>query len=299
MSAPTLVIMAAGMGSRFGGLKQIMPVDEQGHPILDFSLYDARRAGFRHVVFIIKEAIAADFKAAIGSRMEGLFDVDYVYQELDRLPEGFSVPEGRSKPWGTAHAVACCKDVIDGPFAVINADDFYGAGAFAAMYDFLAGDHADGELAMLGYRLRNTMTENGSVARGICEQKGRFLSGVTERTNIVKRGEAAAYLDEEGEHPLTGDEVVSLNFWGFSAWMLGEFVARFPAFLEQGLAANPLKCEYFLPSVVNALLAEGKASVEVLPCAEVWHGVTYQADLPDVKAAVAELKARGVYPERL
>ena len=300
MSSPALVVMAAGMGSRFGGLKQIMPVDDAGHPILDFTLYDARRAGFRHVVFIIKHAIEAEFRAAIGDRMEQYFDVDYVFQELDRLPEGFTtVPAGREKPWGTGHAVMCCKEVLDGPFAVVNADDFYGAGAYRTMYDFLAVSRPERELAMLGYVLRNTLTENGSVARGICTVTDGVLSGVTERTKIEPRGTAAVYLDDGAEHPLTGDEAVSMNFWGFSPLMLRELEARFPAFLEASLPENPLKCEFFLPTVVNQLIDEGKAAVAVLPCAERWHGVTYQADLPSVRDAVAELKRRGVYPERL
>ena len=299
MPSPTLVVMAAGMGSRFGGLKQIMPVDAFGHPILDFSLYDARRAGFEKVAFVIKEAIAEEFKAAVGRRVERFFDVHYVNQELWKLPEGFAVPEGRVKPWGTGHAVACCREAVDGPFAVINADDFYGAGAFRAIYAFLAAERPASEFAMLGYVLRNTVTENGSVARGVCTLDGRYLSGVTERTQIEPRGRGAVYVENGVEHPLSGDETVSMNFWGFSRMMLDELWARFPAFLEQGLAENPLKCEYILPSVVNQLLAEGKATAEVLPCDEVWHGVTYQEDLQSVRDAIAGMKARGVYPERL
>ena len=299
MPAPTLVVMAAGMGSRFGGLKQIMPVDDFGHPILDFSLYDARRAGFEKVVFVIKEAIAEEFKAAVGRRMERFLDVRYVNQELWKLPEGFAVPEGRVKPWGTGHAVCCCREAVDGPFAVINADDFYGAGAFQTIYRFLAAERPASEFGMVGYVLRNTVTENGSVARGVCSLDGRFLSGVTERTQIMPRGRAAVYVEDGVEHPLSGDETVSMNFWGFSRMMLDELWARFPAFLEANVPGNPMKCEYFLPSVVNALLDEGKASVEVLPCDEVWHGVTYQEDLQSVREAIAGMKARGLYPERL
>ena len=299
MSKPTLVVMAAGMGSRFGGLKQIMPVDDFGHPILDFSLFDARRAGFERVTFIIKHEIEADFKATVGRRMEQYFHVDYVFQEKERLPEGFAVPEGRVKPWGTGHAVACCRGIVDGPFAVINADDFYGAGAFAAIYDFLAADRPDSEHAMVGYRLRNTLTENGHVARGVCTAENGLLTDVTERVRVEKRGSAAAYIEDGVEHPLSGDETVSMNFWGFSPKMLDELWARFPAFLEERLAKDPLTCEYYLPFVANAVLQEGLGTVRVLECNEVWHGVTYREDLGSVRTAVAKLKADGVYPEKL
>ena len=299
MTKPTLVVMAAGMGSRFGGLKQITPVDDAGHPILDFSLFDARRAGFERVAFIIKHAIEDDFKATVGRRMEQFFHVDYVFQEPDVLPEGYAVPEGRVKPWGTGHAVACCRGTVDGPFAVINADDFYGAGAFRAIYDFLAAEHSDSEHAMVGYRLRNTVTENGAVARGVCTVRGGYLADVTERTKIEKRGDAAAYIENGAEHPLTGEETVSMNFWGFSPKMLDELWARFPAFLDERLGKDPLECEYYLPSVANAVLQEGLGTVQVLACDEVWHGVTYREDLDSVRAAVAALKADGVYPEKL
>ena len=299
MNRPTLVVMAAGMGSRFGGLKQITPVDDAGHPIIDFSLFDARRAGFDRVVFIIKRAIADDFRDTVGRRMEGFFRVDYVYQELDVLPEGYAVPEGRVKPWGTGHAVACCRGTVDGPFAVINADDFYGAGAFQAVYDFLAAGRPETEHAMVGYRLRNTVTEHGSVARGICTVDGGFLTSVTERTKIEKRGSTAVYTEDGKEFPLTGDETVSMNFWGFSAAMLEELWKGFPAFLDERLQRDPLSCEYFLPTVANEVLQTGRGTVRVLPCDEVWHGVTYREDLDSVRAAVARLKAAGRYPEKL
>ena len=299
MQQPTLVVMAAGMGSRFGGLKQIMPVDDAGHPIIDFSLYDARRAGFERVAFIIKHAIEADFRAAVGERMEKYFRVDYVYQEPDVLPAGYTVPAGREKPWGTGHAVACCRGVVDGPFAVINSDDFYGAGAFQTIYDFLAADRADTEYAMVGYRLRNTVTENGYVSRGICTSENGLLTGVTERTHIEQRGSAAVYIEDGAEHPLTGDETVSMNFWGFSPKMLDELWTGFPAFLDENLPQNPLKCEYYLPAVANAAVRSGRASVRVLECGEVWHGVTYKEDLQSVRDAIAELKRNGTYPEKL
>lgn len=300
MAEPTLVIMAAGMGSRFGGLKQITSVDDQGHAIIDFSLFDARRAGFKKIVFIIKHEIEDSFKAAIGARMENFFDVQYVYQQLDRLPEGYSVPDGREKPWGTGHAVLCCRGTVTGPFAVINADDFYGCGAYEAIYSFLSADRPDSEYAMVGYKLRNTVTENGHVARGVCEIENGFLRDITERTHIEKRGSDAAYT-EDGEHftPLSGDTTVSMNFWGFSTKMLDELGARFPAFLDRSLPENPLKCEYFLPFVANEQLQEGSASVRVLDCNETWYGMTYRADLDSVRAAIAARKDAGVYPVRL
>ena len=300
MREPTLVIMAAGMGSRFGGLKQITAVDNEGHAIIDFSLFDAYRAGFRKIAFIIKHEIADSFKAAVGQRMEKYFDVKYVYQQLDVMPEGYTVPAGREKPWGTGHAVMCCRGVVDGPFAVINADDFYGAGAYKAIYDFLSAEHEPGEYAMVGYKLRNTVTENGSVARGVCDTENGYLVDITERTHIEKRGENAAYT-EDGEHfvPLSGDATVSMNFWGFSTMMLDELYARFPAFLDKSLPVNPLRCEYFLPFVANEQLREGLATVSILDCNETWYGMTYREDLDSVKAAIADMKVRGIYPERL
>jgi len=292
--------MAAGMGSRFGGLKQMTPVDEEGHFIIDFSLYDAYQAGFRRVAFIIKREIEQTFRETIGARMEKWFHVDYVYQELDRLPEGFAVPEGRRKPWGTAHAVACCRGVVEGPFAVINSDDFYGRGAYEAIYRFLTENKAPHHYAMLGYQLRNTVTEFGSVARGVCHVQDGMLLDITERTKIFKRGQDAAYT-EDGETfvPLSGDSLVSMNFWGFTPEILDEIWNAFPAFLAENLPANPEKCEFYLPTFVGSRLAEGKVRVRVLPCMETWHGVTYKEDLDSVKAAIGQLKREGKYPARL
>ena len=297
---PTRVIMAAGMGSRFGGLKQMTPVDEEGHFIIDFSLYDAYRAGFRRVAFIIKREIEQTFRETIGARMEKWFHVDYVYQELDRLPEGFAVPEGRKKPWGTAHAVACCRGVVEGPFAVINSDDFYGRGAYEEIYRFLTEHETPHHYAMLGYQLRNTVTEFGSVARGVCHVQDGMLLDITERTKIFKRGQDAAYT-EDGETfvPLSGDTQVSMNFWGFTPEILDEIWDAFPAFLTENLPVNPEKCEFYLPTFVGSRLAEGKVRVRVLPCMETWHGVTYKEDLDSVKAAIRQLKREGKYPARL
>ena len=297
---PVLVVMAAGMGSRFGGLKQMTPVDGEGCFIIDYSLYDAYRAGFRRVAFIIKKELEEAFRQTVGHRMERFFEVHYIYQELTRLPEGYAVPEGRQKPWGTAHAVACCRGVVDAPFAAINADDFYGRGAFEAVYRFLKESTDEHAYCMAGYRLRNTLTENGSVARGVCEIEDGMLTGVTERTKIFKKGADAEYT-EDGEHffPLAGDTIVSMNLWGFSARVLDELWARMGAFLTEAMKTNPLKCEYFLPFVVNEQLADKSASVQVLPCEETWYGVTYREDLASVKEAVAKMKAKGIYTEEL
>ena len=301
MHQPTLVIMAAGMGSRFGGPKQITPVDPQGHIIIDFSLFDAWRAGFRKVVFIIKREMEADFREVIGDRMEQYFEVTYVYQDGERLPEGYSVPEGRTKPWGTGHAVACCKGAIDGPFAVINADDFYGPTAFSTIYDYLVANEDESAYAMVGYRLRNTVTEHGSVARGVCEVENGKLTNITERTKIYKRGDDAAFTEDDGQTftDLPGSTIVSMNLWGFSAGLIDQLWARFPAFLDKNLPVNPLKCEYFLPFVVDEQIRDGSASVSVLPCEETWYGVTYREDLESVQNAIADMKAKGIYKEDL
>ena len=300
MQEPCLVILAAGMGSRFGGLKQITAVDDHGHAIIDFSLYDAYRAGFRKVVFIIKHEIEEDFKAAVGRRMEKYFDVRYVFQQVDMLPEGYAVPPERKKPWGTAHAVLCAAQAIDGPFAVINADDFYGRGAFETIFRFLAEDRPENRHAMVAYLLRNTVTEHGTVARGICQVESGLLTDVVERTRIAKRGEDAAFT-EDGETwtPLSGDSPVSMNFWGFGLDMLRQLRDRFPAWLDENLPKNPEKAEYFLPFVANSLIHEGLGTVEVLPCHESWHGITYQEDMPDVLDYIARLRQDGVYPETL
>ena len=300
MQQPTLIVLAAGMGSRFGGLKQIMAVDDSGHAIIDFSLYDAYRAGFRKVAFIIKHEIEEDFKAAVGRRMEKYFDVKYVYQQLDVLPDGCRVPEGRVKPWGTGHAVLCCRGVVDGPFAVINADDFYGPSAYRALYDFLAQDRPDNEHAMVAYLLRNTVTENGYVARGVCQVEDGFLTDVVERTHIEKRGTDAAYTEDGTNYiSLPGDTLVSMNCWAFGRSMLDELYRRFPAWLDKNLADNPLKCEYFLPSVANAVIKNGEGSVCVLKCREKWYGMTYKEDMQSVTSSIRKLRCDGIYPEKL
>ncbi len=300
MKEPTLVILAAGMGSRFGGLKQITAVDEHGHAIIDFSLYDAYRAGFRKVVFIIKHEIEEDFKNAIGRRMEKYFDVKYAYQQLDRLPQGYSVPASRTRPWGTGHAVLCCKDLVDGPFAVINADDYYGRSAYQSLYDFLSADRPEDEHAMVAYLLKNTVTENGSVARGICQVENGCLTDVVERTKIFKDGKDAKFT-EDGEtfYPLSGDVSVSMNCWAFSHSMFDELEKRFPAWLDENLPKNPDKCEYFLPFVANNMIKAGEGKIKVLNCHETWYGITYKEDMDSVVNAIKKMRAEGVYPDTL
>lgn len=334
MKKPVLVIMAAGMGSRYGGLKQIDPIDDERHIIMDFSIYDARRAGFEEVIFIIKRENEQLFREAVGDRVSKTMKVRYVFQEIDDLPDGFTVPEGRQKPWGTGHAVLSARNVIHGPFAVINADDYYGVEAFRKVYDFLmaeascadpgqapaeascadsgqtpAGEScADSgrkvpasaaEYVMAGYLLKNTLTDNGSVARGVCEtDDSGYLTSITERTKIIRTQDGAAYTEDDGSTwiPVSGDSVVSMNMWGFPESFLAELENRFPLFLAEGLRTNPIKCEYFLPFVVNDLMAEGKAAVKVLTVHDVWHGVTYAEDKPQVVAAIQALKEAGIYP---
>ncbi|EOS67701.1 sugar phosphate nucleotidyltransferase [Oscillibacter sp. 1-3] len=303
MNKPVLVIMAAGMGSRYGGLKQLDPVGSHGQLIIDYSIYDARRAGFETVVFVIKPEIEADFKAAIGDRVAQVMDVKYAYQLKEDLPEGYAVPAERTKPWGTAHAALSVRGIVDGPFAVINADDYYGPEAFREIHAYLSS-HPDGalyEYVMVGYLLKNTVTENGTVARGVCEETAEnFLTQVTERTKIEK-GEPPRFTEDDGKTwtDLAGDTIVSMNMWGFNRSFLDEAWKRFPAFLDKALAENPAKAEYFLPTVVSQLIDEGKARVKVLRSEDKWYGVTYREDKPAVMAAIAEKTASGLYPDNL
>ena len=261
MKKPVLVVMAAGMGSRYGGLKQIDPVDKQGHIIMDFSIYDAVKAGFEKVVFIIKRENEADFKAAIGDRMSKVIEVEYVFQDLHNLPEGYEVPEGRVKPWGTGHAILSCLGTVDAPFAVINADDYYGSHAFQMIYDYLTS-HEDDEkyrYTMVGYVLENTLTENGHVARGVCvTDENGYLQEINERTHIEKRGDETAYTEDDGATwtVIPEGSIVSMNMWGFSQSILKELKDRFAKFLDENLEGNPMKCEYFLPFVVDELLGK-------------------------------------------
>ena len=301
---PVLVIMAAGMGSRYGGLKQIDPVDPYGNKIIDFSIYDAVEAGFEKVVFIIKKAIEKEFKEQIGDRMAKYVQVEYVFQELDKLPEGYSVPEGRVKPWGTAHAILCCKDAVDGPFAVINADDYYGKSAFKSIYDQLVeySDNEKYQYTMVGYKLYNTLTENGHVARGVCTtDESSHLVDIHERTRIEKHGDIAEFTEDDGATwtELPEETIVSMNMWGFSASILDELESAVNNFFANEVPKNPMKSECFLPIEVDKLLQQGKATVEVLSSKDKWFGVTYKEDKPFVMESIAKLKADGVYPEVL
>ena len=307
MKKPILVIMAAGMGSRYGGLKQMDPIDNEGHFLIDFSIYDAVLAGFERVVFIIKKAIEQDFKQTIGNRISKTIQVDYIYQELDCLPEGISVPEGRIKPWGTGHAVLCCKDVVDAPFAVINADDYYGRDAFERIYQFLIqqGEQTDvavSHYAMVGYLLKNTLTEHGHVARGVCQvDENQMLTTIQERTHIEKCRGAVAFTEDGGVtwENISPESTVSMNLWGFTPNLFDALERRFVPFLTKNLVENPLKCEYFLPTVVSELIDEQKATVNVLTCTDRWYGVTYQQDKQMVIDAIEEKKKAGVYPQQL
>lgn len=303
MEKPVLVILAAGMGSRYGGLKQIDPVDEQGNKIIDFSIYDAMRAGFKKVIFIIKKENEQDFRTCIGDAVSKYMEVEYVFQDLKKVPDDFKIPEGRVKPWGTAHAILCCKDVIKEPFAVINADDYYGKSAFQTLYDFLTThqDDAKYRYAMVGYELGNTLTENGSVARGCCvTDEDGYLVTIAERTQIEKRDDGAAYT-EDGTNfiPIALDTPVSMNMWGFTPSILGELESAVNKFFHTEVEKNPLKSECFLPIEVDKLLKEGKATVKVLSSKDKWFGVTYKEDKPFVVESVKKLKAEGVYPEKL
>ncbi len=303
MEKPVLVILAAGMGSRYGGLKQIDPVDEQGNKIIDFSIYDAMRAGFKKVIFIIKKENEQDFRTCIGDAVSNYMEVEYVFQDLAKVPDDFRIPEGRVKPWGTAHAILCCKDVIKEPFAVINADDYYGKSAFQTLYDFLTTHQDDDKYryAMVGYELGNTLTENGSVARGCCvTDEDGYLVTIAERTQIEKRGDGAAYT-EDGTNfiPIAMDTPVSMNMWGFTPSILGELELAVNRFFHTEVEKNPLKSECFLPIEVDKLLKEGKATVKVLSSKDKWFGVTYKEDKPFVVESVKKLKAEGVYPEKL
>ena len=300
---PVLVVMAAGMGSRYGGLKQIDPVGSHGEAILDFSLFDAHEAGFETAVIIIKEAIRKDFMDTVGARLQRCpMEIRYAFQELEKIPEGFAIPDGRTKPWGTSHAVLCAKDAIDGaPFAVINADDYYGKSAFRVIYDYLstACDNGKGDYCMVGYQLGNTVTEHGSVARGVCQTDGEGnLAGIVERTKIEKYDGGIHFTEDDGATwtDLSADTPVSMNMFGFTQSFLSALEDGLPRFLAEKVPANPQKAEYLLPTTVAGLLQAGKASVKVLRSADKWYGVTYAADKPQVMAALQGLCAAGKYP---
>lgn len=304
MKDPVLVIMAAGLGSRYGGLKQMDPISKEGEIILDFSLYDAYLAGFKKAIFIIKEENEEDFRALIDNRAGKYLEVEYAFQKIDDIPAGFEIPEGRVKPWGTCHAVMSARDLIDGPFAVINADDYYGPGAFQIIYDYLeqAEDKDKYDFAMVGYDVEKTLTENGTVARGVCQKsEAGYLTDIVERTKIGWHEGQIAFTEDDGQTWTSVDRgtTVSMNFWGFTKPMMDEIIARFPWFMEKAMRENPLKGEYFLPGVVDYLLEQGKAQVKVLNSHDKWYGVTYKEDKENVVNALQSMKDKGIYPQKL
>lgn len=303
MKEPALVVMAAGMGSRFGGLKQIEPVGKNGEIIMDFSIFDARKAGFKKVICVIKKEMESDFKQIIGDRISKNVELVYAYQEIDDLPEGYKVPEGRAKPWGTGHAILACRDLIDGPFAVINADDYYGKNAFKLIYDFLINTEDDDyyRYAMVGYILENTLTDHGHVARGVCTtDENGYLKTIHERTRIEKRDGLIQYT-EDGFHWVTlpDKSIVSMNLWGFTPSIMEELKAAFPAFLDEALKNNPEKAEFYIPEVVNNLIKSKKALVKVLESKDRWYGVTYREDKDKIVEAITKMQEEGIYPDNL
>jgi len=302
MKKPVLVVMAAGMGSRYGGLKQIDPVDKEGHIIMDFSIYDAVQAGFQKVVFIIKKENEADFRSAIGDRLSNQLEVSYVFQDLHNIPEGYEVPEGRVKPWGTGHAVLAAKKVLSEPFAVINADDYYGKEAYVKVHDYLVQDHPqDGpmHICMAGFRLGNTLSDNGSVTRGVCHIEDGKLVGVTETHNIFKTADGAETRNDDGTaEALDTKSLVSMNMWGLTPEFMEILEKGFVEFLG-GIKEGDIKKEYLLPELVDQLIHSGKAAVDVLETKDEWFGVTYQEDKASVQAAFKKLTDDDVYPEGL
>ncbi len=292
--------MAAGMGSRYGGLKQMDPVDEYGHMLMDYSVFDARRAGFERIIIVIKPEMEALFEEKIGSRLRKFITLDYAYQVLENLPKGFSVPEGRTKPWGTAHAVLSCKELVHGPFCVINADDYYGEHPFKTIYDFFGSSQDQTSHSMVGFRIENTLTENGYVSRGVCRlDENSKLTGIKECVHIVPAEGGAVSTEGDREEFLPNGTIVSMNFWGFQYSMMKEIENRFSGYLRDNLPVNPLKCEYFLPIIPNALISEGNASVTVLPTDERWYGVTYHEDKESVVSALHSMRGNGKYPLKL
>ncbi len=300
MDKPVLVVLAAGMGSRYGGMKQLDPVGPSGQLIIDYSIFDARRAGFEKVIFIIRQEFEADFRKAIGDRLSRLMEVEYAYQSLDDLPAPYTAPEGRTKPFGTGQAVLSARNLIHGPFAVINSDDYYGPEAFRVMYEYLS-THADTQqyqYCMVGYQVKNTVTENGSVSRGVCVVgSDGMLESVTERTKIVQDKDGVIrYADGDSWVDLPGDTLVSMGIWGLTASFMQEAQDRFSGFLAESLPKDPMKCEYFLPTIISDLIGEGKAQVRMLHSTDKWYGVTYREDKPGVMAALARLTEEGLYP---
>lgn len=297
MKKPKLVVMAAGLGSRFGGLKQMEPITDENEIILDFACYDAVKAGFEDIIFIIKPEMEEVFRKRVLAPMAGHVNTSYVMQTMDQLPEGYSVPEGRVKPWGTCHAVMAAAEVIDGPFAVINSDDYYGRDAFSKVYDFLSSENDESTFCMAGYYVENTLSDQGTVTRGVCMTEDGYLTGIDE-TKEIGRGPDGVITGAGGKVIPEGT-VVSMNFWGFTGRMLDEMIAGFPAFLDDAVKNDPMKAEYLLPVEVGRLLGEGRCRVRVLEAADKWYGVTYKEDKEIVMEAFRRMKAEGRYPQKL
>ncbi len=297
---PALVILAAGMGSRYGGMKQIDGVGNHGEPIIEFSIFDAREAGFKKVVLIIKKEHEDLFRKALTDKIEPYMDVRFAYQDINDLPEGYTCPEGREKPWGTTHALLACRNVLDEPFAIVNADDFYGKDAYRVIYNFLKNDVSDDHYAMVGYPCLNTLTENGTVTRGLCEKdENGNLTHIVEIQKIAKRGDKAIYEDGDQWVELPDDALVSMNFWGFTPKVFEGMQETFVQFLKEKYEENPMKCEHVIPTAVGTLVNEKKCEVKMLSSKDQWFGVTYREDKPYVMQRIAEMKEAGIYPDRL
>lgn len=296
MKEPVLVILAAGMGSRYGGLKQIDTVGNNGESIIDFSIYDAIRAGFKKVVLIIRKEHEEAFRRNLTDKIEKKIEVEFAYQALTDVPEGIEVPEGREKPWGTTHALLACRGIVDAPFMICNADDFYGPDAYKTMYNFLKNEVADSEYGMVGYVLENTLTENGTVTRGICEEKEGCLSNIREIQKIRKSEEGAEYLEGEEWVKATPNTLASMNYWGFTPKIFEECEAIFKKFIQEAIKDNPMKCEHVIPTAVGDLVKEGTIKVKVMASTDKWFGVTYREDKPDVVAKIQAYKDQGLYP---
>lgn len=299
MNKPTLAILAAGMGSRYGGMKQIDGVGNHGEPIIEFSIYDAYEAGFKKVVLIIKKEHEELFRKALTDRVSKYMEVEFAYQEMTDLPEGISVPEGRVKPWGTTHALLALRDVVNEPFAIINADDFYGKDAYKVIYDYLTNEITDDHYAMVGYACKNTLSESGTVTRGVCKEENGYLSKIQEIQKIAKKDGKAVYEEDGKLVELADDALVSMNFWGFTPKIFSECETILESYLKEAIKENPLKCEHVIPTAIGDLVAEQKCSVKMLSSKDQWFGVTYQEDKPMVMQKIQEMKDKGIYPDIL
>ena len=297
---PVLLVMAAGLGSRYGGLKQLDKIGPNGEIILELSSYDAIKAGFEKIIFILRTEIVEDFKELIGNKLSQFAEIEYVIQDINNIPEGFNIPTDRVKPWGTGHAILCAKDIVKSPFLVINADDYYGQESFKLMYDYLSTNTEENHHAMVGYKLKNTLSENGHVARGICTVEDGELKEIVERTKIIKRDESAFYTEDEKEWiELDYNSIVSMNMWGFMNSIFEITEEGFKNFLQNNLNNNPLKAEYFIPLVVSDLINSGKGKVKVINSKDKWYGVTYQEDKALVKEAIERMIDEGKYKKNL